>query len=443
MPYTWAMLAQKNPSLRRSLLVNGFIPTLLILLLGTLLFMQVLRVRDEASMVTHTLAVQRRANHVLSLMAGTESSLRGFLITGDHAFLDTHRRLNLEIEDQLESLEQLVGDSPSQVGVIRSVETMWPAWKQNADREVRAWEAGERQFAHYVKGPQGAPLMAQLKERLEAFNETELALLQLRQSSLWQTSRLLGVIGAFGLLLAAGFFVFFSSRQFRILDRFYRGNIQALELQKAQLMDLTTSLEDAKATLEVRVSERTHELETANTALARLAGLDGLTGIPNRRNFDEFFQRAWRQAMRDTSPLSCIMIDIDHFKAYNDTYGHHAGDECLIRVAKALEACSVRPGDMVARYGGEEFVVVLPDTEATGAQRVAERMRRQIEGLALPHAGSPVGPFVTLSLGVATLDAPGIKAEDLLQAADMALYEAKRTGRNQVAQARAVTAKVD
>ena len=443
MLYTWAMLAQKNPSLRRSLVVNGLIPSLLILLLGTLLFVQVLRVKDEASLVTHTLAVQRSANHVLSLMAGTESSLRGFLITGDHAFLDTHRSLNRRIEEQLESLERRVGDNPSQVGVIRSIETMWPAWKQNADREVRAWEAGERQFTAYIQGPQGAPLMNQLQDRLETFNETERALLEVRQSALWRLTRLSGFIGAFGLLLAIGFFVFFSARQLRILDRFYRGNIQALELQKAQLTDLTTSLEDAKATLEVRVAERTSELETANAALARLAGLDGLTGIPNRRNFDEFFQRAWRQAMRDTSPLSCIMIDIDHFKAYNDTYGHHAGDDCLIRVAKALEASSVRPGDLVARYGGEEFVVVLPDTDASGAQRVAERMRQEIEGLALPHAGSSVGQFVTLSLGVATLDAPGIRPEDLLQAADQALYEAKRSGRNQVGQARALSAKLD
>ena len=436
-------MLRKNPSLRRSLLVNGLIPSLLILLLGTLLFVQVLRVREEASMVANTIAVQRHANYVLSMLAGTESGLRGFLITGDRSFLDTHLALNHRIEAELETLQTLASDNRPQAAVIRSIETVWPAWKQNADREIGAWEAGSREFGHYVLGPQGAPLMKQMQEGLGTFLETEGVLLELRQDALWRTSRLSGLIGALGLLLAIAFFVLFSVRQFRILDRFYRGNIRTLELQKDQLMAMTSSLEEAKATLEVRVSERTRELQAANEALSRLAALDGLTGIPNRRSFDEGLLRAWRLAMRHATPLSCILIDIDHFKAFNDTYGHQSGDDCLIRVAKTLQACATRPGDLVARYGGEEFAVLLSETDEAGANLIAERMRRKVAELAIPHSGSSAAPVVTLSLGVATLDAAGIAGEDLVQAADQALYEAKRLGRNQVAVARALAVKAE
>jgi diguanylate cyclase (GGDEF)-like protein len=251
------------------------------------------------------------------------------------------------------------------------------------------------------------------------------------------------MIGGGGLVLAMAFFALFSFRQFRLLDRFYRGNIETLELQKAKLLDLTASLEEAKATLEARVAERTRALEAANEALGRLAALDGLTGIPNRRSFDETLLRECRRAHREGIPLSCIMVDIDHFKAYNDTYGHQAGDDCLSQVAQALETCNNRPSDLVARYGGEEFGVILPATEAAGAHMVAERMRLCVAQLEIPHAGSSAAAHVTLSLGVATMNAGDASPESLLQAADRALYQAKRRGRNQVALAQAVVQEIE
>lgn len=424
---------RQPPSLRRSLLLNGMIPLLLILLLGFLLFGQVLRVKDEAALVAHTNVVQRQANHVLSLMAGAESDLRGFLITGEDAFRQSHARLNFRIGQELAGLERLVGDSPTQVRAIRAIEQSWPRWERNASQEIQAHQRGNLEVRHYVLGPNGAPLMQELQQRLRAFLDQEGVHLAERQAALWRTSRISGLIGGGGLLLAMAFFALFSFRQFRLLNRFYRGNIQALEAQKTELMSLTASLEEAKATLEARVAERTRALEAANQALGRLAALDGLTGIPNRRSFDEALRRECRRAQRDGIPLSCVMIDIDHFKAYNDTYGHQAGDDCLSRVAQTLEACQHRPGDLVARYGGEEFGVILPDTDAAGARVIAERMRQEIEKLGIPHARSSAAPHVTLSLGVATLDFGDMAPEELLQTADRFLYQAKHLGRNQVA----------
>ncbi len=174
-------------------------------------------------------------------------------------------------------------------------------------------------------------------------------------------------------------------------------------------------------------------LEEANQKLERLSFLDGLTNIANRRRFDEFLEREWRRGLRDGTPISVIMTDIDFFKAYNDTYGHEAGDEILKMVAGALSATLNRPADLVARYGGEEFVVVLPGTDSGGAALLAERLRGGVESLQIAHAGSRVGVHVTISLGVATMvPQRGVSPDVLVAAADQALYQAKHEGRNRV-----------
>jgi len=167
--------------------------------------------------------------------------------------------------------------------------------------------------------------------------------------------------------------------------------------------------------------------------LQRLADEDELTRIPNRRSFDAAFQREWRRDRRQREPISILIADIDHFKAYNDHYGHQAGDGCLQAVAQTLARTVRRPTDTVARWGGEEFVVLLPETPLEGAAYVGERVRAAVEDLALPHEASPVAEHVTVSLGVASTvpDRDG-SPEALLQAADAALYRAKAVGRNRV-----------
>ena len=175
------------------------------------------------------------------------------------------------------------------------------------------------------------------------------------------------------------------------------------------------------------------DLKRKTDALERLAQLDGLTELPNRRQLDQQLREEWGRAKRGETVISLVMMDIDHFKPYNDHYDHGAGDECLRRVARALAQVSGRSTDLIARYGGEEFAALLPYTEASGAHGVAERFREAVAGLELPHAYADAG-IVTLSLGVATVT-PGPRDDDpgvLLEAADGALYAAKEAGRNRV-----------
>jgi diguanylate cyclase (GGDEF)-like protein len=179
-----------------------------------------------------------------------------------------------------------------------------------------------------------------------------------------------------------------------------------------------------------------HELHTSievGQALERMVRLDTLTGIANRRLFEEELEKEWRRAERDNDTLSVITADIDHFKEYNDYYGHIAGDRCLVRVAQTMQSALSRPGDVVARTGGEEFAFLLPGTTLIGARAVAELIRKHILELNMPHEASPVARQVTLSFGIASSDpASTSTSADLLHASDLALYDAKRRGRNQI-----------
>lgn len=173
-------------------------------------------------------------------------------------------------------------------------------------------------------------------------------------------------------------------------------------------------------------------LTRANERLARLARIDDLTRLPNRRYFDRRLRRLFRQALREGSPLAVVMVDVDEFKKYNDHYGHVEGDECLRRVAAALRASVKRPEDFVARYGGEEMALLLPQTDALGATLLAEAARVAVAAMDIPHAAVVTGK-VTISLGVAAwIPGPQQTEQDLLKAADAALYDAKREGRNRV-----------
>lgn len=184
----------------------------------------------------------------------------------------------------------------------------------------------------------------------------------------------------------------------------------------------------------VRARVRTHlGLKLKTDQLERLSAVDGLTGIANRRRFDETLDREWRRDLRLGSSLAVVMLDVDQFKTYNDHLGHGRGDECLVRVAQALAAEIHRPSDGVFRYGGEEFVALLGNTDPVGAALLADRFRQAVEHLEIPHPASSVGPWVTVSGGwKTTVPDPDKSSTLLVEAADRGLFRAKREGRNRV-----------
>jgi two-component system chemotaxis family response regulator WspR len=175
------------------------------------------------------------------------------------------------------------------------------------------------------------------------------------------------------------------------------------------------------------------ELTLANKKLEQLANFDALTGVANRRSFMKIYEDEWKRAERNKLCLSLIMIDVDFFKAYNDNYGHQAGDECLQKIATLLKSELSRPGDFLARYGGEEFVVILPGIPLEGTAAVAEKLRKTVEVAHIPHVISTISEYVTISLGTATTTPSNKKKpSSLIAAADETLYKAKRSGRNRV-----------
>jgi len=185
--------------------------------------------------------------------------------------------------------------------------------------------------------------------------------------------------------------------------------------------------------LDQRVEERTRELALANEQLQTLSVVDALTGIYNRRKFEEVWRDEYSRAMRQRTPLAVVLLDVDHFKDYNDHYGHQSGDACLKLVAQVLSASVNRSSDLVARYGGEEFVLVLPGLDKAAAESIAQRLRKAVSDLQVPHAGNSAASHVTVSAGVAA----GVPSDPqapraLLEQADSALYRAKHQGRNQV-----------
>ncbi|NEO87112.1 MAG: diguanylate cyclase [Spirulina sp. SIO3F2] len=236
--------------------------------------------------------------------------------------------------------------------------------------------------------------------------------------------------------------------------------IREVESVAAAFRDMSQSLQQAadirhnyQQNLERQIAEQTGSLRTelalrqqveaelrvANQELKNRSQTDGLTAIANRRHFDTRIAQEWRRLQRVQQPLSLILFDVDYFKAYNDRYGHLRGDDCLVQLAQASQACLYRPGDLLARYGGEEFVLLLPETTQSGAIEIARRLQTQIAALQIAHKDSTVSPVVTVSMGIATVVPQAMRQDsnteqepyqDLIAQADQALYQAKQQGRN-------------
>jgi diguanylate cyclase (GGDEF)-like protein len=223
----------------------------------------------------------------------------------------------------------------------------------------------------------------------------------------------------------------------RTAARIGRGDLDARPNGKKlapEFVPLAAALTD----MAVKLAERDRELRSANRHLEALASIDGLSGLANRRSFDSRLRAEWERAARLRRPVALMMIDVDHFKLFNDNYGHLEGDQCLRVIAETLSAAATRNGDFAARYGGEEFVVLLPDTDLDAALETAAQLRHAVAALAITHRFAPCG-HVTVSIGVAALTpSAGNSPEDLLGAADGSLYAAKRSGRDTISAAQDV-----
>ena len=243
---------------------------------------------------------------------------------------------------------------------------------------------------------------------------------EVSEMSLWQERQRLG---ALWLILVAVLLLLWIG---------YRHSV-GLRAQAGEQNRLREALAQANQELERRVEERTAQLREANERLEQLSMVDGLSGLANRRKFDQMLEQVWQRAKAEATPVALVMLDLDEFKAYNDLYGHQAGDACIQALARVLLSRSKRQGELAARYGGEEFALILPSYHLNAAQKAAESVRLAFAGLGLMHASSSCASVATISLGVAAL-IPGESSSvvDLIWLADQALYEAKHTGRNKV-----------
>lgn len=217
--------------------------------------------------------------------------------------------------------------------------------------------------------------------------------------------------------------------QLRELQKAYSRLVEELQEKNQKLQQ---KIEDHEAEI-IRRKIVEKELNKVNQELEKLANFDPLTGLANRRKFDQMIRLEWRRLLQEKAYMTIILCDIDSFKNYNDTYGHQAGDECLAQVAQAIQQQVKRSHDLVARYGGEEFIILLPNTDQAGALTIAEQMRQAVIDLQIQHSTSAVAPLVTLSLGIFS-QIPNLEStlENVIYKADQALYLAKTQGRNQV-----------
>ena len=267
-------------------------------------------------------------------------------------------------------------------------------------------DAGARRTAYYSSLPPGS-----YRFRVIAANSDDIwndtgATLALELRPYFYQTRLFHMLTALGAAL--------------LLLGIWKVSVHELEGRERQLAKL--------------VHDKTEALRRANEELHHLANSDALTAVANRRRFEAFLEDEWRRAIRFRIPVSLVLIDIDHFKPFNDTYGHLAGDECLRQVATALTDTIHRPTDLLARFGGEEFAIVLGGTDAAGAVKIAEHAMERVRGLEIPHRTSPTSRHLTVSIGVATaLVSRGMSEADFMKAADDALYRAKSGGRNRIA----------
>ena len=373
----------------------GFFVGLLILAaVGVVSYRNTLHQDASSSLVEHTYRVREQLNALRTAMSDAETGQRGYIITGSETYLEPYRTAVWDARRGLATLRRLTADNRRQQRHLDALERLVRRKIALIERAVRTQRAqGGAAAERLVRTRRGQKVMDEIRRLLSAMDAEEERLLRSRESEAHESARQTRLVIVLGGVLA----VLFAACALLVIER------------------------DSRA--RHRYEQRLWE---ANERLEELATKDGLTGLNNHRTLQERLAQEWERAERHGSPLSFLLLDVDRFKDYNDTFGHPAGDEVLRTVSAVLTA-TVREADILARYGGEEFAVILPDNGHDGAARAAERLCRAIESASCPGRG------VTASIGVATRSGATGCTADLVTAADRALYRAKRQGRNRVA----------
>lgn len=381
------------------------------LLMGAIACRNAMRLPKNLTAVTESFRIIDDLNNLLLLSTAAENQTRGYLFSGDSSY----REMALQNSDAavmvLKELEPIVAQFPSQVPRLRTLEPQVFEQVQFLEhcleiRGIGGLSAALSTFQNSQKN-QSTPKVEQTIRSMIS-EQMGIQMRIRRQADSWSTWTVVVVALA------------------NVLNLGVVGGALILIRQDA------TRLQKAEHSL--RINQK--RLEEANTRLQRLATEDGLTGIANRRMFDVQLSEEWKRARRSHQPLSLILLDVDHFKKFNDSFGHQRGDECLIEVARVLRESCRRPADLVARYGGEEFAALLPETELEGAKRIAERIRAAVVELEIANPQAPHG-FITVSLGLvsARYGNEWQGTSQIIEAADQELYRAKQRGRNQVSAA--------
>jgi len=416
-------------------LLNSVIVIIMILLF-MVLSVAVNNTNSELEWVVHTHDVINKAEGLMANMVDQETGIRGFLVTGDALYLDPYNEAIKSFDTEIDVLKITVDDNPAQVDRLHVIEALSNRWHSEVAEVYIAIkrESNSKDLYEELSKAQGKHIMDQIRYEVAEFVKVEEALLlerSIKYSKQHQLS-LFAITFSIAVALVVGVIQY-------IVTKKVTGPLEKLT-KRMRVFD-PNNIDDVvireKKTV-YEVSELTtgykkliDELKISQNELHRLTRTDQLTDVYNRRWFDENLDLEWRRANRNNNELTLLMIDIDYFKNFNDTYGHVEGDACLKKVAAVIDNSLGRPMDNVVRFGGEEFAVLLPETDIDGGLIIAEKIRKNVEALGIENRRGDRMAVVTVSIGIACAHpSKGSNSETLLENADKAMYEAKKGGRN-------------
>ena len=428
------------------------IKKLIITLSGLLLGMGLLNLFAQLSMldnaetrfrwIKHTNQVIYHTQELLGQLRDAETGQRGYLLAQNPSYLEPYYSGLESIWHHFRTLKQLTEDNSAQQQRLTEIELLMVDKFNELNETIEQFNQGNSTKAiELVQSDYGKQVMDKLRLLIDAFVSTEQELLSEREQALEDSKdQLQALLILLGLTLLLTILLTSSLTYKSIVIPIMELTAKASRISSGHYEEFSFKskneigrLAGAFNQMAQDIKNRTRELEKTNSALIELSLEDGLTHLSNRRHFDQKLEQEFKHAKRNKVPLSLLMLDIDYFKAFNDTYGHLAGDDCLKRVSFIIKQYTSRPTDLSARYGGEEFAMILPDTDLGGAQFLAESIHNSLAQEAIPHQSSQVSSFVSMSIGLVAFNQLESYQcpKELIDEVDKQLYQAKSNGRNQ------------